>query len=263
MKRNLRFILTLMKLKMSRMMVFRFSFFGGFFADAMLFAVQLLTFAVVYSQVDSIGGWNRGQMIIFVGTFSLLNGLSTATCFFGLVNLPDKIKNGGLDQYLTKPVSPLLRIFFEDINPGSLLLVVFSALVIVYGVHVAGISVSAPMFIAYVALVLLMEILYCDMELILRTVPFLVVSADGIMMLEDELLNLNFKTPGVLFHGGFKVLFYFALPYGVMATVPTQLLSGAFTAVGLAWGVAIAVAFTAFALWFWRFGLRHYKSASS
>lgn len=263
MKRNIKCILLLIRLKLSRMMVFRFSFFGAFFADGTLFIVQLLTFSAIYAHVDGIGGWNRGQMILFVGTFSMINALNMLIYFFGVVDLPEMIKRGDLDQYLTKPMNPLLRITFESVNPGSLPLVVLSLLIIGHGVSVAGIEVSLARGVAYAALVLLMTVLWYDMELILRTIPFFVISANGIVALEVHLLELNFKIPGVLFKGAFKVLFYFVFPYGVMSTVPTQFLSGALTPAGLAQALGISVFFTAFALWFWRFGLSHYKSASS
>ena len=263
MMRNLRFITTLIKLKISRMMMWRLSFFGAFFADGVLFLVQLLTFQLIYSQVDAIGGWGRGEMIIFIGTFSMINGLNMLIYFFGVVEIPWKIKNGDLDQYLTAPVNPLLRITFENVNPGSFPLVILSALIVAYGVNTAGIELTLPVGLGYAGLVLLMTLLWYDMEIILRTIPFLVISANGIMQLEGHLLEMNFKVPGILFKGVFKLIFYFVLPYGIMSTVPTQFLSGILTMPGLIQALCIVVFFTAFALWFWSFGLRHYKSASS
>jgi ABC-2 type transport system permease protein len=245
------------------MMVFRISFFGAFFADSIYFLVQLLTFSIIYGHVESIGDWGKGQMIIFIGTFSMINALNMVIYFFGILELPEKIKRGDLDQYLTKPVNPLLWITFENVNPGSIPLIALSALIVLYGVSVAGVTVTLALGLGYAALVLLMALLYYDMEVILRTIPFLVISANGIIALEGHLLELNFKVPGVLFKGFFKFLFYFALPYGIMSTAPTQLLSGALAPAGLAHALAAAVAFTAFALWFWRFGLKRYKSASS
>ena len=263
MRRNLKFIYILLKMKLSRMMVFRFNFFGAFFADGTLFLIQLLTFSAIYAHVDSIGGWDRGRMMIFIGTFSFINAMNMWIYFFGVVEIPDKIKRGDLDQYLTKPINPLLRLTFENMNPGSFLLVVMSVLIVGYGVSVSGIVVSFPLGMSYAALVLLMTLLWYDMEIILRTIPFLVISANGIMQLEGHLIELNFKVPGILFKGAFKALFYFFLPYGIMSTVPTQLLSGSLTAPGLLYALMITVVFTVFALWFWHFGLRHYKSASS
>jgi len=263
MRHNLRFMLLLIKLKLQHMMVFRLSFFGVFFADGMLFLTQLLAFNVIYAQVETIGGWSRGEMLIFIGTFSMINGLNMLIYFFGVLNIPWLIRSGGLDMYITKPVNPLLRLTFESINPGSFPLLILSGLIIAYGVSVAGIAVTAPLIAAYAVLVLLMTLLWYDMEVILRTLPFFFISTSAVDSLEGELLTFNFKIPGVLFKGTFKVIFYFILPYGIMATVPTQLLSGTLTLPGLLQALGIVGVFTAFTLWFWRFGLKHYKSASS
>ena len=259
----MRFIWLLCKLRLSHMMVFRLSFFGAFFADGMLFLVQVLTFNVIYGQVDAIGDWSRGQMLIFVGTFSMINGINMLVYFFGILGIPGKIVSGALDHYITKPGSTLLRLTFEAVNPGSAPLILFSAGIIAYGLHVQGTMLTVPLLFGYAALVLLMTLLYYDMAIIIRTIPFLLVGTSAVMRVEEELLELNFKIPGVLFKGIFKVLFYFVAPYAVMATVPTQFLTGALTLGGLMHALAIVAVFTVFTLWFWRFGLSRYKSASS
>ena len=263
MRRNLSFIWLLIKLKMAHMMVFRLNFFGGFLADATLFAIQVLTFHIIFGQVDSIGGWGRGEMLVFIGTFSMINGLNMLIYYFGINNIPDKIRRGDLDHYLTKPGSPLLRLTFEEINPGSAPLLLFSAGIIAYGVSVSGVEVTAPLVLAYAALTLLMALLYYDMELIMRTMPFFFIGTSAINRLEGSMLELNFKVPGVIYQGIFKILFYFVLPYGIMATVPTQALTRTLTLGGLLQALGVVIFFTVFALWFWKFGLRNYKSASS
>ena len=136
MRRNLRFVWLLIKLKMSHMMVFRLNFFGAFFADGMLFLVQLLTFNIIFGQVDSIGDWGRGEMLIFIGTFSMINGLNMLIYFFGVIGIPEKIQSGDLDHYLTKPVNPLFRITFEKVNLGS------APLLLLSGAIVAGAEAS-------------------------------------------------------------------------------------------------------------------------
>lgn len=262
-KRNLKFIALMLKMKLSRMMAFRLGFFGGFFADGALFVVQLLVFSAIYGQVDSIGGWGRGQMLIFIGTFSMLNGINMMIYFFGVQGISSKIRDGTLDLYITKPGNTLLRLTFEEINPGSAPLLILSGAIVAWGAAVAGIRVTPPLLAAYSAMTLLMALLYYDMEVILRAIAFFVISATSIERLEGDMLLLNFKIPGVIYKGFFKLLFYFALPYGIMATVPTQLLSGSLSAPGLAHALCAVAFFTAFTLWFWRLGLKHYKSASS
>jgi ABC-2 type transport system permease protein len=138
-----------------------------------------------------------------------------------------------------------------------------SGLIVAYGASVEGIALTPGLVLAYALLTAVMTLLYYDMELILRTLPFLAFFSNGADQLEGSLLELNFHVPGVLFKGGFKVLFYFIMPYGIMATVPAQLLSGVLTARGLIHALAAALIFTAFALRFWKFGLKWYKSAGS
>lgn len=262
MKRQLHFILTLLKMKMTHLMVFRLSFFGVFFVDGSMFALQLLMFSVIYSQVDSIGGFSYGEMILFTGTFSLLNAINMVIYFFGVISIPYKIKSGDLDHYLTKPVNPLLRLTFESVDFGSIPLIIFSILIIIYGAGIMEIMITPFKIIGYVLFIIIMVVLYYDVMLVLRTIPFFVISAISIDRLE-ELLVLNMKLPGVLFKGIFKVLFYFILPYGIMATVPVQFITGMLTLGGFIYAVLFVLFFTIFTFKFWRFGLRHYKSASS
>jgi ABC-2 type transport system permease protein len=245
------------------MMVFRLSFFGAFFVDGTLFAFQLLMFQAIYSQVDTIGGWTRGEMIIFIGTFSLINAINMCIFFFGTIEIPQKIQSGELDHYLTKPVNPLLRLSFESVNPGLLPLILASIVIIFYGIKQTKAEVTPVQVLLYFAFVLLMTLLWYDLQVIFRCIPFFTISAGNLVRASDSILELCMSIPGTLFHGIFKVLFYFVVPYGIMSTLPTQLIVGKLSPVGLAYGCFIVALFTALTLWFWKFGLRHYKSASS
>jgi ABC-2 type transport system permease protein len=253
----------LLKMKLSRMMMYRLSFFGGTFVDGSLFILWILMFNVIYNQVDSIGGWSRGQVTIFLGTFSLLNAINMTIYFFGVSGIPSKIRTGALDHYLTKPINPLLRITFENINLGSAPLIFFSIGIIAYGISLEGTVIHGSTLVLYILFIILMAILYYDMEVIIRTVPFFVISANSIERLEAAALDLCMRVPGVLFKGVFKILFYFMLPYGIMATIPTQIITNSISGIMIAASAVVVVVFTVLTQWFWRFGLRNYKSASS
>ncbi len=264
MRRNLKLIGLMIKLKLSRMMAFRFSFFGAFFVDGSMFAIELLVFTTIYANVESIGGWSRAEMTIFIGTFSLINALNMVIYFFGVLRLPYMIFQGDLDQYLTHPMSPLLRISLEQINPGSLPLVIMSFAIIGYGVSLLPAPPTALQIACYALLVLLMTVLWYDMEVILRCIPFFAPSAQSIAdPIEGAVITLSFRVPGVLYKGIWKVLFYFVLPYGIMATIPTQAMAGTLTPGGLMYAVGVVALFTWFTGRLWKWGLSRYQSASS
>ena len=261
--RNLRLVWILFKLKLSRTMVFRFNFFSASFVDGSLFIMQLIVFNAIYGRMERIGDWSHAQMIVFIGTFSLLNAVNMVIYFFGINDLPAKIVSGDLDHYLTKPMNPLIRLTFEEINPGSLPLVAMSLIIICYGAARLDTPVTALNVAGYAVLVILMIVLYYDMEVIIRCAPLYAMSISTVNELEGNLLILCFRVPGTLFKGVFKVIFYFFLPYGIMSTIPTQMLTGMLTPAGFAYGVGVAVLFTWLALWLWKTGLKRYRSASS
>jgi ABC-2 type transport system permease protein len=263
MARQIKIMYMLLKMKLSRNMAFRFSFFGVFFVDGSMFFIQLLMFSAIYSQVGSIGGWDRQEMLFFIGTFSLINALNMALYFFGVISIPDKIKSGELDFYITKPVNSLFHLSFESMDPGSIPLVFASIGILVYAVSGMNIQVTVLTITGYIFLILMMLVLYYDTEVILRTIPFFVIQASSIGQFEGEVITLCMKIPGTLFKGVFKLLFYVVLPYGIMATVPAQFFTGTLTLTGFIYSIMIVIAFTAFTLAFWRLGLRCYKSASS
>ena len=263
MARQIKIIYILLKMKLSRNMAFRFSFFNAFLIDGSMFFIQLMMFSAIYSQVESIGGWDRQQMLFFIGTFSLINALNMALCFFGLISIPRKIKSGELDFYIAKPVNSLFHLSFESMDLGSVPLIFASIGILVYAVSGMQMQITVLKVIVYIFLVLLMLLLYYDIMVILRTFPFFVIQASSMEQFEGEVITLCMKIPGTLFKGAFKLLFYVVLPYGIMATVPAQFFTGTLTLSGFIYSVVIVIAFTAFTFAFWRLGLRCYKSASS
>jgi ABC-2 type transport system permease protein len=261
--KQIKILYMLMKMKLSKNMAFRFTFFNAFLIDGSMFFIQLLMFSAIYSQVESIGGWDRQQMLFFIGTFSLINALNMALYFFGVLTIPRKIKSGELDFYIVKPVNSLFHLSFESVDFGSVPLIFASIGILAYAVSGMHLQITVLKIIIYVFLVLLMLLLYYDMEVILRTIPFFVIQTSSIEQFEGEVIMLCMKIPGTLFKGAFKLLFYVVLPYGIMATIPAQFFTGTLTLSGFIYSLLIVAAFTVFTLAFWKLGLRCYKSASS
>ncbi len=259
----IRVLRELFSLRMHGLMVFRLDFFAPFLVDGSLFVIQLLAFGAVYSHVDRIGSWGKGEMILYIGTFSLLNALSMTICFFGVNSIPYKVRSGELDLYLSKPISPLFRLTFENISPGSLPLVIMSVCIIGYGAATARTALTPKTLGAYVFWVAVMGILYYEMEVLMRSVSLYIVSMARMEQLEEACINLCMKLPGIAFHGIYKVIFYCILPYGIMATLPVQSMIGEMNWRTAACGMGVVILFSGITATVWRRGLRHYNSASS
>lgn len=263
MKKNIRVIKALIRLRFQNLMTFRIGFFGPFLVDGSLFVVQLMVFSAVYANVERIGGWGHGEMILYIGTFSLINAVNMVVYFFGISSIPWKVKSGEMDLYLTKPVSPLLRLSFERVNPGSVPLLLMSLVIIAYGVHRTGMEIGAGAVCAWLFWVALMTLLYYDMEVMMRCVSFFLVSSAKMEQLEEACLELCMQLPGTVFYGVYKLIFCCVLPYGIMATVPVKSLVGECTPGTALHALIVTCVFTGITCALWKGGIRRYNSASS
>lgn len=262
-KKNLRVLREMLYLRFHGLAVFRLDFFSSFFIDGSLFVIQLLAFRVIYSNVDTIGGWQQGEMILYIGTFSLLNAISMTLYFFGVNGIPGKVRSGELDLYLSKPVSPLFRLTFENINPGSILLIVMSICIIVYGVGLLEMRLTVVQILTYLFWIIVMAILYYDMEVIIRSISLYILLMARIEQIEEACIDLCMKLPGIAFYGVYKFIFYLVLPYGIMATLPVQSMIGEMNYKLALYGIFVVILFSGVTCIVWKEGLKHYNSASS
>jgi len=262
-KKNSRVISVLIKIRFQNLMMFRLGFFGPFFVDGSLFLIQLIVFQTIYLKIDRIGTWGRGEMVLYIGTFSMINAINMFIYFFGVIGIPDKIKSGEMDLYLTKPISPLLRLTFEKINPGSFPLIIMSAFIIAYGIDLVNIQITIEKIVAYVFWITVMSILFYELEVIIRSISFFVISNSSITRIEEAGLELCMQLPGIAFYGVYKLIFCCILPYGIMATIPVQSLVGDLNLTGAIYGVMVIVGFTVITCLIWKREIKNYNSASS
>ena len=262
-KKNLSVLKEMFYLRFHGLTVFRLDFFAPFFIDGSLFVIQLLAFGVIYSNIDKIGSWHQGEMILYIGTFSLLNSINMTLYFFGVTGIPGKVKSGELDLYLSKPVSPLFRLTFEHISPGSIPLILMSICIIVYGVSILEMQLTIIQIFMYLFWIMIMAILYYDMEVIIRSISLYIVSMARMEQLEEASIDLCMKLPGIAFYGTYKFIFYLVLPYGIMATLPVQSMIGEMNAKLAVYGIFVVILFSVITCIVWKQGLKHYNSASS
>lgn len=259
----LRIMLALLRCRVSRQMMYRLSFWTAFWIDLSYFLIQLVTFATIFRQIDTIGNWTLPHMAIFVGTFTMLDALYMCTYFFGVLAIPEKIRTGALDLYLTKPVNTLFLLSVESMDFGSILLTIPGLIMVGWGIGQLGLRLTVGMVAGYAVLFLCMFLLmYCVM-VVLRVAAFWLVRIDAFNDLENVLVEFSFRVPGVVYQGVWKLLLYVLLPYGLMATIPTQFLTGGMRFQHWLLTGGVLVGFWLVMNLLWKAGVHHYGSASS
>jgi ABC-2 type transport system permease protein len=244
-------------------MIYRSSFWTVLAVDGSMLLIQFTVFNTLFANVSDINGWTRNQMIFFLGTFTLINGIQMCLYFFGMMELPDKIRSGKLDLYIVKPVNTQFWVTFENIDLGSALTILPGVAMVVYAGAALGIQLTIVKVIGYLLLLTLMLVLLYSLMLLFRTLSFWFTRIDSLFELEGELMAFSFRVPGIVFKGLMRAAIYLILPYALLATVPTKFFTDFIS--GGEWLAAIIVtaAFYLVASTLWKKGLKQYSSASS
>jgi ABC-2 type transport system permease protein len=229
----------------------------------LVFVVQLQTFGAIFSKIDSIGGWTLPHMAIFMGTFTMLDAVYMCTYFFGVINIPDKIRSGALDLYLTKPVDTLFLLSVERMDFGSILLTIPGMMMVAWGMAQLGIRLTPWLLLGYALIFLVMYLLMYCLMVVLRVPAFWLLRTQAFDELENALVDFSYRIPGVAFRGVWKALLYVALPYGLMATFPTQFMTGSLYLRHWLLAGGVLAGFWMVMSLLWKSGIKHYGSASS
>jgi len=263
MKRYVRLLWILIKFKLSKSMIYSMNFWIAFFVDFILFLFHLLAFSTIFRFTDNINGWTLNQMAVFVGTFHLVDSLIMGSVFFGILNLPDRIRTGTLDLVLCKPVNPQFYISSDSFNPGSFFGVITGSAMIAYGMIQGAYPLTIPKVLGYLLLISLMFLLFYSLMLLIRSIAFFTIRIDSLLQAEDSVIEFAFRVPGSAYKGISRVIFMAVIPYGMIASVPTQFFTEGLSGLEWIWACGIPFFFFSVSRLLFRFGLSRYTSASS
>ncbi|MEK7487315.1 MAG: ABC-2 family transporter protein, partial [Planctomycetota bacterium] len=114
--RYLRIISQFMRVGIVRKSQFRVEFFSQVIMDLIWYFTHILVFEFLYLHTDSIAGWNREEIRVFLG-FLFVSDAFMMACLGQNWHFADDLKNGNLDTFRVKPASTIFLYFFQRFSP--------------------------------------------------------------------------------------------------------------------------------------------------
>ena len=245
-----------------REMEFRANFAFKTVASLGWVTLSMVMTGLIFGNVREVAGWDLDRMFILLGTFVLVEGLTSFLFQPNMSKLSELVNKGDLDFVLMKPMSSQFLVStryvdFTDL-PGAIVGVGY----ILIGIQRTGLR-PGP---AEVALYLLLVVcaLLAVYALWFMTVTFALWTGriNNIAHLMLPFIDLA-RVPSDVYRGLVRPLVTFAIPIALISTLPTKALLGLLEP-GLAF---YEVGLTCLLLWashrFWTYSLRRYSSASS
>jgi ABC-2 type transport system permease protein len=262
MKHYLKILLTLFKFSQVNFLEYRADFFLTWLGDVLAVSFTVLLFGVIYSHVNSIAGWAKGEIYLLLAVSSYLEALIYFLYTDSIRSVSELLPTGDLDYFLTRPVDFQFLITFSRISPNTLGPLVPAVILTVLGLNLLRPEHLLLKLAGYFYLIILGIMVHYSLILLITSFSFLTIRFDGIMHLDGRLRNLA-NNPMSIFPKPLKLIFYTLLPIVFFSHLPVEMFRSQPIYLILVYATAMAI----FSLFLSRkiffLCLRHYSSASS
>lgn len=241
--------------------------FASRFGAALLFTGKSIRFVLflvllflVAGRVEKLAGYSLEQMIFFFLTFNVID--TTAQFLYRQVyRFRPLIVRGDFDLTLVKPVHPLLLVLLGGADILDFIMLIPFVGAIVY-VALQGGWLTLPNVFLYVLLLLNALLIATAFHIAVLAFGILTTAVDHTIMIYRDLTSMG-RIPVDFYAEPIRGLLTFAIPVGIMMTVPAKALMGILNPAVIIYSLAIGVVSIFLALRFWHFSLARYSSASS
>ncbi|MGE0547243.1 MAG: ABC transporter permease [Kofleriaceae bacterium] len=260
--RYLKLAIVQLRISAAAAMTYRADFLLEGVMAVMWFGLTLLPLIVLYSDRNTVAGWDAPAALIviafFMGIRAVLEGLVSPS----LIAMVEQIRTGSFDYVLLKPADAQALVSSARVEPWKIFDLIGALGLVVYALILRG-TVPAPLDIALAVVLFVGGVLTMyAFWVICASASFWVVRLDNLPYLLGAIFDTA-RWPVQVFRGLWRVVFTFVIPVAVMTTFPAMALLGTVTSTVVIGSLAGAIALLVLSRLVWRSAIRNYTSASS
>lgn len=219
---------------------------------------------VLFSQIESIGGWTFASTLSILGVFmtlSALRGLFISPSLDALAGMDGDVWTGNLDYQLLRPIDIQFVASFRRWRPYAIFDLLLGVGVIAFAIAQLTDTLTVMQLLSFVAslllgLVVLYSLLLAFAGLVFWSPGFLFGWVfDGIFAMARYPVNL--------YPSWIQLVLTWVVPVGVMTTLPVRALTGMLAPPLFVGSLLLAMAMFVGATFLFRTGVSRYASASS
>lgn len=259
--RHLKLIGLFARLSVQEAVAYRIDFATHLFTSLAEAAGELVGLWTVFSNTQSLAGWNAWQILALLGVFRIMSGVIALLVAPNMRLIMEDIREGTLDFLLIKPINSQ---FYASIRR----MVIWQSFTITTGVimvAVAGVQLSTSVSAGRMAMFLVMlgagVVIIYSFWLVLATLAFWFTRISNIEMVFWNVFEAG-RYPVDIYRRPVRWALTYVVPLAFLTTFPASALVGKLEPANVAAALLLAAAALAGASWFWRYGLRHYSGAS-
>lgn len=244
-------------------MEYRANLFAALTMELIYLCSKILYVIFIYQSGISIKGVSPNEIMLFIGTYIIMTGIYTGFFMDNFYSIPELVRDGSLDTYITKPLSLQFMVTLRHFNfvlPVPNLTAGITMVVIAW--HRLGIAPSFANIAGYLLILCSATGITYAVFLAPQILSFWTVKTNAVTEIADKCWDFN-NMPMMIYGKWMQRIGVFVIPVFFISNFPAMFLIGKLNGIYLVWAIAAPVIFLSLVRIFWKLAVRNYSSASS
>lgn len=226
-------------------------------------ALLVIFFQAFFLHIPTFAGWSFQEILLLLVVYLTVEWIIIVTFHRNLAYwFPKTLLDGSFDFILAKPLNPLFYSSFRIIDWFDIMSVPPIVLLWVYVMSQYSWNFHALDIFFFLIFMVLALVFYFAILLLVVSTAFWTIQATGIGRFLENIFRAA-RYPTGSFRGAFRAVVLFVIPIGFVATLPTEILLSRSSWQYMVYAVIFIACLLFVSMWFWRFAVKHYSSASS
>jgi ABC-2 type transport system permease protein len=259
---TLKLLAAFLKVNIQMSLAYRADTIVNILLNLMWLGWELLSLNIIFSNTETIGGWDFGELIALLGVFRLVNTLMIALIWPNTEKFNQSIRDGSMDYTLLQPINSMFLVTFSRITVWRFWDLILAIVLIVIGVNMSGDTTTPLQILSFILLTVSGAVVIYSLWIVLIALTFWFTKFDNNVTILHALLDAG-RYPVTVYPVWLRILVTFVIPIAVATTIPLQGLRGELDASRLLMFLGIGIVSFIIASQVWKRGLKQYSGASS
>jgi ABC-2 type transport system permease protein len=247
---------------LSRELEYKSHFITMIIVDVVWYTTQIALFEIIFLHTNTIGGFTKPEMTIFLGIFFLSDSINEFLFAKNFWSMSENVTKGDLDFYLIKPVSTTFMVLFRYVYISALFNIIGCCILIGWGISMLPTFPTSIDIGKFLLVFIAGNSILLSLQILLSGVIVTSIAGESIVNSFYSTFQIAGK-PDTIFSYLLRKFFFYVFPMTLIASLPTKALLSQVGVIELVSALAIATIYFIGSSKFFMYSLRKYSGASA